>query len=132
MNEAGSGLQESVPLADRETNESDFVVLEISETAVDQTGGLSARAAREVSAIDERSEEAPARCLPRDPGADDAAPDDEDVEQVPLHPPETRRPRASGELVRHVVPSMSFPGFMIPPGRALVSAPATRPGGVLR
>src|SRR5439155_13742688 len=116
MNESGSGFQETVPLSDREADESDFVVLEIPESAVDQARGLSTRATGEVSTVDQGGPKAASRRVARDPGTNDAAADDEDVEEVPLHPREARGPGAGGEFPRHILPSMSFPGFMISSG----------------
>src|SRR2546430_17118867 len=125
MNESRSRFQEMVPLSDREADESDFVVLEISESAVDQTRGFSTRAAGEVSTVDQGGPKAASRRVARDPGAHDTPADDEDVEEVPLHPREARGPGAGGEFLRHILPSVSFSGFTIPSG----SSPRLKAGG---
>ena len=60
--------------------EADVPESEVAEPAVDQLGGRARRPAAEVAGVDEGHTEADARGVRGDRGADDPAPDHEQVE----------------------------------------------------
>src|SRR6267378_3166109 len=93
MDESRRLLEEHIPLADRRSDQADLVGSEIAQAPVYKPRGLPARAAREIATFDQRGRETAGRRIPRDSRADDAAPDDQELKGVPLHPPKVLRPR---------------------------------------
>ena len=74
--------EERAPLAARLEDEMDMPMLEITNAAVNEPRRPAGRTAREVVSLHERRAKTAHRGVAGDPGAGDAAPDDEDVEPL--------------------------------------------------
>jgi hypothetical protein len=74
--------QKDLALGERFAHEAELVMLEITQPAMDELGGGRGRAAGEIVALGERDGEAAAGGVARDPGAVDAAADDEKIDLV--------------------------------------------------
>ena len=112
--------QEEVPLAGRSPDHTDPELLQISQSAMDEAGGLPARPAREVPLLDEAGAVAPHRGGEGRPRADDPASNHEDVQRLAGHRLQVRRAGPCGELLHHPPTANTFPGFMIPFGSIVV------------
>src|SRR5262249_53305572 len=71
--------QQYFALGERFGNQTEFVVLEIAQAAVDQLGALRGRVRGEVVLLEEQNLESPSGRVASDAGAVDAAADDGDV-----------------------------------------------------
>ena len=74
--------QEELPLGERFAHEPDFAVLEIAQTAMDQTCGPSRCASGKVVAFEQQHAQTTPGGVPRDCRAIDATADDGDIEIV--------------------------------------------------
>lgn len=73
-------LRQYAPLVMRLSYEADVAEAEVAQPAMDELRGCARGAASEVACLHERDSESGARGMGRDPGADDAAAHDEQVE----------------------------------------------------
>ena len=90
MHEARCRGAQDAALAQALEDQAHMAVLEVPQPAVNQLGRLRARAAGEILLVDERDRQAPHRGVPGHTGADDPAPDDEQVEAPPAQPRQQR------------------------------------------
>ena len=94
--------QRDLALGEVLVDEPELALLQVAEPAVHELRALRRRARREVVALDERGAQAPARGVERDPGAGDAAADDEHVELLVRQPCERLRPVEGRRPARRV------------------------------
>ena len=78
-----NGVEQRAALAMSLAHELDVAEAEVAQPAVDQLRRRARGRRAEVAAVDERDRKPGPRCLVRDPGADDPAADDEQVELSP-------------------------------------------------
>ena len=93
-------LERALAFVERLVDQPELALLEVAEPAVHQLRALGAGAGREVVALDQRGAQPPAGRVERDPGAGDAATDDQDVEafvtESPQRPGPHRRAGSTG------------------------------------
>jgi len=75
--------EQRLPLANGLVNEMELTPFEISDAAVNQSGGATGGAARKIIALEQRHSEASHRGVPGDAAARNSAADHEKVEFVP-------------------------------------------------
>ena len=90
--------QQDAPLAQRLGDEPDLAVLQIAEAAVDQPARPRAGSGREVAPLDQPDPQPAHRRIARHAGADDPAPDDEQVERLVGQAREQARREAGSSL----------------------------------
>ena len=80
LDQVGGEAEEPLPLGQRLVDEAELLLLEVAQPAVDELGGARRRPGGEVAPFDEGRPQPPAGGGEGDPGAGDAAADDEQVE----------------------------------------------------
>src|SRR6267378_46948 len=90
----GRELEEERPFAQRLADQAKLTGLEIADASVDQLGRAAARSRSEIAPLEEEHAKSAKRRVPRDRGALDAAPHDEEV--VCHRRPSPLPPRAPG------------------------------------
>ena len=85
LDEMRRDAQHHLALGERFGDETKLVVLEVAQSAVDELGAPLRRRGREVVLLDEEHRQAAARGVAGDPGAVDAAADDEEIVDDWLH-----------------------------------------------
>ena len=81
----GRHLEQDPPLARCLAHQVELVLLEVAQAAVDQPRRMRRRAAREVALVHHGGAKAAQRGVARDPGAGDAAADDQHVHRLGRH-----------------------------------------------
>jgi len=80
IDQSGAFVQQALPLADRCTSQQETPLLQVAQATMNELGRPARGAPREVALLDQPDPQPQARCFARDPGAGDAAADDQDVQ----------------------------------------------------
>jgi hypothetical protein len=80
--EVRGGPAQDLPLGQRLVDETDLLLLEVTDAAVDELRRLRRCPGREVALVDERDPQAAGRGIERDPCSGDATADHEHVERL--------------------------------------------------
>jgi hypothetical protein len=80
VNEVWRATQQNLALAKGFRNQAELVLLEISQTAVDQFAACRTRRGTEISLFNQQDSEASSGGIPCDAGTVDAAADDQEIE----------------------------------------------------